>query len=520
MWYLVAVKSCGYYTTRGYLSSMCLKLELTTPTNGSAWYVNLWKWQGNRTQAQETRLAPHVEGIMIGHLVVQNAGMALRKQTLKLERVQPGFASRELLDNLRELILFGSRVPLHITPYSVNVSCFKLIRCSALCLGQVTDIALKLHPQLANSSAVICIEKDRSNHCFQRFFDAYAIAMAILNTNEYTELSWSSVVVWPYSHILRFINHLCLNPWLPAPKLYSLQVRSELEFQLKALIDNTNLSLDRIDASTAAYSKSLSHLADITTSAIDRYQASLTQLITDAWARHPLHRWLPKFISSTPEDIQTLQRHHALGDRMRNRIAKVEHANKVHWSHTTQLRGEVQKLSKVFKSTTAYDWGFDSLRAPFPFAIAGVERPNLSSSHHDQHRDLLRRHHQRNADNTSTVTIFDLHHHILATLSPFDLHKIKTGIVGACRRRPPFLEQPVAAPPVQQMICTVLDILELDDELLLDDAGGVQKSWVRARTQAMGRFQKGVGADEGSVGEMAVKLLEDWEVGRVLPDFL
>lgn len=93
------------------------------------------------------------------------------------------------------------------------------------------------------------------NHAFGAYVEAYAITITRSN---YMDLSPSSLLIFPtWSHTIRFINQYVLIPFLPEPRLYSLQVKSEIRFQMKQLIDESTVALNRIDISSEVWQQFL-----------------------------------------------------------------------------------------------------------------------------------------------------------------------------------------------------------------------------------------------------------------------
>ncbi|KAF6233315.1 hypothetical protein HO173_008439 [Letharia columbiana] len=140
--------------------------------------------------------------------------IALRQQVSKMEEIRPGILTDAMLSSLHKVIAI------------------------------VSDLC----PQFEDFSLVFYMEKDIMNHAFGAYVEAYAITITRSN---YMDLSPSSLLIFPtWSHTIRFINQYVLIPFLPEPRLYSLQVKSEIRFQMKQLIDESTVALNRINISS------------------------------------------------------------------------------------------------------------------------------------------------------------------------------------------------------------------------------------------------------------------------------
>lgn len=109
----LGTQGCGLPTTRPYMeaSGMCLQLELI-PRNSAPWFLKLWDDQASITHHSETS-SPYIRTIMISHLPMYNAQIALQHQAVKLQDLHPkGIEKKKLMKSLSKL---------HVLLYSIPI---------------------------------------------------------------------------------------------------------------------------------------------------------------------------------------------------------------------------------------------------------------------------------------------------------------------------------------------------------------------------------------------------------------
>ena len=67
-------------------------------------------------------------------------------------------------------------------------------------------------------------------------------------TSNHQDMIFSSVIVFPSTYLLTFINHHYKVWWLPQPKIYSLQVKAEVCFQMERFMEESIRASERIDS--------------------------------------------------------------------------------------------------------------------------------------------------------------------------------------------------------------------------------------------------------------------------------
>lgn len=113
-------------------------------------------------------------------------------------------------------------------------------------LDQVIDIVSDLAPQLATFSLSFCEGKDIMTHKLRTFVESYAM---IATLSHFEDLTLPSVFLFPGFHLMRLISQHYLWPWLPRAKLYTFQVRAEIQFRKEQIRYELKAALDIIDAS-------------------------------------------------------------------------------------------------------------------------------------------------------------------------------------------------------------------------------------------------------------------------------
>ncbi|KAK0506911.1 hypothetical protein JMJ35_010611 [Cladonia borealis] len=268
--------------------------------------------------------------IITGHLAIEEAGMGLRQGMERLNDVPSDIVEvDELLKSL----------------------------------GRVTDIVSDLAPQLDAFSYMFCMEKDRMTHTFRTFVETYAMT---ITSSGYEKLTLPSIFLFPGFHLMRIIGQHFLWSWLPEPKLYSIQVRAEIQYRKAQLIYELEAALERIDASSPATQlihNSSSHSRHLET-AIDQvtiYQQSIRQMMDGSDS--PLWQWIRK-----SEATARLERYRKLGQHVRGRLLAVRFEYGVY-------RSRLRRLPEFFSQT------FDSFHLARLLARSSLAVPEPLFAH-------------------------------------------------------------------------------------------------------------------------------------------
>ena len=86
VWYVAVVHGCAFYATRAYLEGFCLT-PYSSLTAGKPWYLDLW--DASDAHSSNT-LSQYTETIMISHLAIDDARIALQQQAYRLKDMAPG----------------------------------------------------------------------------------------------------------------------------------------------------------------------------------------------------------------------------------------------------------------------------------------------------------------------------------------------------------------------------------------------------------------------------------------------
>ena len=492
VWRIAMVNGCESYAVRPYLEATCLQ-PYSYPGNATPWYLDLWETQASNPIHLDN-LPPLIEAIMVSHLTMYDAEMALVHQDMKLKDIPSNvMAADELLSILRKS---------HILP-SLNLT--KLTRRSGT--DQVRAIASDLAPQLDDFSRMFCVQKDIMNHALRTFAEAYAVT---ITTSDYQDVTISSVLVCPGVHFLRFINHYTLIPWLPEPKLYSLQIKAEIRYQKRRFIDEVTAALDRINASspTARYfhnPSSRTQLLEAAMKTVAMHQQMIMQKI-DKSAPIPW-RWIYK-----PDHILTLQEHHALSERIRRRILVVQETIEVYEAYYRRLRNQLQQLRQGL---------FDI--PPFEFSPTGevaVPEPLLA---HVQRSHLFSRQKSSSADyqsDGSGINNVSPHPYVFF----YNLDWIDETRISTLRSElAPLCQDRTNAKIVSgnlYTVCLIYNLAATMSELDDDTLTSVQRSWVVERREAIRRYERQTETDRESIVNLIFNTDQAYPDGRLIPDYL
>ena len=331
-----------------------------------------------------------------------------------------------------------------------------------------------------------------------------------ITTSDYQDVTISSVLVFPGVHLLRFINQYTLIPWLPEPKLYSLQVKAEIRFLKRRFIDEITAALDRIDtiSPTTRYfhnSTSRTQLLEAAMKAVTSHQQMIMQKI-DKSAPIPW-RWIYK-----PDHIVTLQEHRALGERIRRRILVVQETTEIYEAYCRRLRSHLQQLLQDFGNIPPFEFS--------PMGSLAVPTPLLS---HVQRSHLLSRRKRSSADDESDGSgIIDVNphpYHFSYNLDWIDETRISTlrsELAQLCLER---TNVEIVSGNLYT-ICLIYNLAATMSELDDDTLNSVQRSWVVERREAIRRYERQTETDRESIVNLIMDTDQAYRHATRVPEFL
>lgn len=328
--------------------------------------------------------------------------------------------------------------------------------------------------------------------------------------SSYEHVTISSLLVFPGAHLLRFINQYTLIPWLPEPKLYSLQVKAEMRFQKRQFIDEITAALDRIDASSPAtrYSHnsiSRTQLLEAAMKTVANHQQMIMQKI-DKSAPIPW-RWIYK-----PEHILTLQEHYALSERIRRRILVVQETTEIYEAHCRRLRSHLQQLRQGFFDIPPFEFSpTGSLAVPAPL-LAHVQRSHI----------LLRRKSSSADDESEGSDINDVALHPynfsynLDWIDETRISTLRSELAQLCQER---TNVKIVSGNLYT-ICLIYNLAATMSELDNDALTGFPRSWVVERREAIRRYERQTETDRESIVNLVLDTDQAYPDGTPVPEYL
>jgi hypothetical protein len=352
------------------------------------------------------------------------------------------------------------------------------------------------------------------NHEFRTFVNAYTRA---ISRSDYVEFSISSTLIWPmWDHTLRFLNHYALIPWLPDPKLYSLQVKSEIRFQARRFTDESLAALDRIEVSfstmqAAHGSGPLFQRLEAASEAIDLYQSKLNQTI-DVFKDVSLLQQILSHIYFERKELRTLNEHYARGNRMRSRIRALMEIIPMYEIDSAKLKTELYHLRTSFNYVASFEISSQGLIAVPATLQAQIRLPPFSwlrSSWGEGHKSR-----RSGLDNITTAS--NIHQYNLDMVGDIDISSLRSAIAQLCRER---TNHNMISGSLY-MICNIWNYAMIISELDSDLLGGVQRSWVLERLEAIRRYEKEIGAEYEYMARLAASVYQDFLRATPVPEYL
>ena len=231
----------------------------------------------------------------------------------------------------------------------------------------VTDLSSPLDAFSLN----FFVEKDTMTNTFRTFVEAYAMTITM---SDYEDLNQLSILLFPGFHLMRIINQYSLRSWLPEPKLYSVQVRAEIQYQKAKLIYELKAALDSVDASfspTQLSQDSSSQIQCLKT-AIDKitiHQQRIREMIDGS--DPSFWRWIRK-----TEVTVELERYYRLGESVRGLLFALKWTVKESEISSRKLRRDLQFFRQILEEKPFS--ARSSLAVPRPL-LAQVQNGSLLS---------------------------------------------------------------------------------------------------------------------------------------------
>ena len=288
--------------------------------------------------------------------------------------------------------------------------------------------------------------------------EAYSTAI----TSNHQELSYSSVLVWPSAHMLRFYNSLLEIWWLPQPKLYRLQVKAEICFRIKRFIEESIAALDRIDKKfppSRLFQSSTSQTLGGVITTIDAYQRDHEAKIVEI----PWWRRIQK-----PKDIETFKDTLALAKRIHKLTLEAKELAETNDAYSKRLRNQLQNFRENLRNGLSIE---------------------LSSR--------------------SVLNILDPSLDDLDSIDGMRISTLRLKIAQICQD--PHHSNNV--PRELHMICFIYALgttfSQIDDDVLRS----VQRSWLMERKEAINRYELMTGSDLDSQVDLGLKIYQAYKDG-------
>ncbi len=100
-------------------------------------------------------------------------------------------------------------------------------------LGGLYILVSDLHMLFENASITYCMERDIRTHAFRAWVDTQIKIIAA--SSDVIPFSPVPTILFPMLHSLRFVNQAFNIRYLPRPRIYTVQIEAELQFQKNAV---------------------------------------------------------------------------------------------------------------------------------------------------------------------------------------------------------------------------------------------------------------------------------------------
>ena len=335
------------------------------------------------------------------------------------------------------------------------------------------------------------MERDIVNHVFRVWVDSYA---KIVATSDTVPFSLVSFLLFPYIHGLRMWNYLFLIPFLPQPRVYDIQVKAEIEFQRQSFLGHSEEALGNIDFSllsiqNSGVSTSLTQQLGAATMGIEAYQRDLNQSI-DALRNNIRFEGLRRFFSHESQQIKELRRSSALIDRVLIRLRSLHENVARYESDFKSLRMGLHQLRRSFKYTPDFEFSPAGLVSIPPKLSVELKLPPFLV--------LKRRGGREEASGSGKsefVGSYDSWAYDLSKVNDNEVMTQRAAIAEFCKESDNYVMRSGFLYTVCNIWSQARLLSGLDDDLL----GGVQRSWVMARDEAVHRYRSKNGLDVASI---------------------
>ena len=482
-WYTTVKYGCQWTATREFLEPICLGPHLgRTIADRPLWYLDLWEPQNVSTDDLEYTIPVFVERLMTAHMRMKHSATALQYGMAKTANIAPELVTGTTLEDSGML----TTLPLM---YTIDTD-FQS--------AQVVEIATVLFPYYENFSRTFCKEKDTLNHEFRNFLESFIRAVS---KGPYEDISIIKTILIPlWEHVSRLVNHYLLSTHFPKPVLYSVQVKSEIQFHLRLFVRNSLAALDRIEASFSTVESlldehSLYWSLDKLLEKLKVQQENVKRTISDLKSTSLSESLVLLGSNRRKEKIQTYEEHYARGERIRGSIFTLWETIHDFRKDNNRLRAEIRDFRIGYKSDALYDISSQGLVALPPKVQAAIPKAPWVTP--DNGSNELFRYDLHEVDDAE---ISDLRNTIAQLCQEHGNYNLVSGSL--------------------YMVCRVWNYakaMSAFDDALLD---GVQRSWVLARIHAIRRFEKEIGADLEEIARLTEIVYGNYRRGAAVPDYL
>ena len=426
---------------------------------------------------------------MTSHLVMKDAGISLRQQALELKAIPS--------DTIRTDELLSSLGMSHVLTFSIQI---RYTPADYSGPDQVTNMVSDLVPQLDKFSTRICMEKEIMTHALRTFVEMHTMTII---SSDYEDLTLPSILIFPAIHLMRVIGQLSLWPWLPEVKLYSFQVRPEIQFHKKQLIDGIKAAPDIFDVnppSTHLFQNSSSQRIYLE-GAIDTvtiHQQSIRQIIDGSGSS--LWRWI-----RGAEKTAKLERYHELGERVRGHLLTVKETMNEYEIYYRRKQSNLQEFRQSLEKSPLIEYSAQSSSAVPPPLLAQVRNVFLLSRGQSSKIDEV-------GDSRNATHVTSHPHVFLNHLDPIDddgLSSLRSEIAQLCKVQNNIMINSDDLHTICVIYNLVATMSALDDDPLSD----FQTSWMVVRAEVIHRWQQRMGFDLESVLRHFAKKYKDYKHG-------
>ncbi|KAL8997906.1 MAG: hypothetical protein Q9188_006208 [Gyalolechia gomerana] len=501
-YFLVINPICGWEKARQQplCDDLCAGTYLN-PTQAVPWYLDLWSpLEVNGTGSMSMASPPYIERLMASHIRLQDSTMALNDQLEKTRSMAPSSETDEMLGSLSKWHgLSEQRYIILLADLRIRIDDFR---------EEFTNFFLLYQ----DFSASLSMERDEMNYQFRAFVNTYA---NIMSRSDYENAHFGWMIAFPWAWFLSSVNRHVQTTWLPAPKLYRFQAKREIRYQAKRFLDSSLAALDRVDISFTRIQRAYS-LSSVSThftpavKAMETYQQQLNETIAMARSPSSWREYLLSFSYSKTRKLQELHELHACTERMRGRMNTLGRILDEYSSDSLRLRGTLGQFRTSFNVAIRLPWVAETQGMIALPAIlqAQVGNPRFSWLETDGV--------QGPNDGDGNANVSERYQYDLRRVGDTNTSTLRAGIMHLCLER----TNHHMVDGGLYMICNIWQyariLSALDDTLL----GGVQRSWVRERADAVRRFQREAHADHEYVASRASSVYTSYKRGNRVPGYV